>query len=157
MIVRTIGAEDEAISYGGYPDGYWYVAYQKDLLKGVWYQQGQGMSRSAVAVLLYNYYTADPGIAGNSHVHNWETVHFNEIGHYENSGTHRVKFNRCTCGFTVNSDMANAGEIWETHKLQCSRAGSSFWYEEVPNGEANYVVDVPAYDRVRCSICGITQ
>ena len=67
MIVRAIGEEDLAISYGGYPNGHWLVAYQKNLLKEVTYLWGQGMPRSAVAVLVYNYYAAAPEV-GHNHV-----------------------------------------------------------------------------------------
>lgn len=93
---------------------------------------------------------------GKTNDHKWETVHIDEWGRYESSGTHRVLFKRCHCGFEVNSDMPNWYETWENHSLKCLSANSE-WYEEVPNGDAKYVVIVPAHDEVYCSICGIAQ
>lgn len=153
MIVRAIGAEDEANSNGGYPNGYWYVANQKNLLKGVTYLWGQGMPRNAVAVLVYNYYTAAPEVG---HTHDWATRHVDEVGHYEeSSGTHRVIFKRCDCGFEVNSDTPNVNEVWTAHTISC-RKTFIYWYEDVPN-DSQYVVDTPAHDEIYCTVCGATK
>ena len=54
MIIRTIGEGDRANSNGGYPNGFIQVAQEKNLLNGIQAVQGQGLSRGAVAMLLYN-------------------------------------------------------------------------------------------------------
>lgn len=103
MIVRAIGEEDAANYYGGYPDGHLYVADGKNLLKGIPPMKGQGLARSSVAVLLYNYYTAQSNLVGHSH--NWATRHVAEVGHYEeSSGTHKVTYYTCDCGFILISN-----------------------------------------------------
>lgn len=153
MIVRAIGEEDLAISYGGYPNGHWLVAYQKNLLKEVTYLWGQGMPRSAVAVLVYNYYTAAPGVG---HTHNWAIRHVDEVEHYEeSSGTHKVMITKCKCGYTLSSDTPNANALWSAHNMSC-KSNYIWWYEDVPN-DPQYVIDTPAHDETYCTICGAVQ
>lgn len=55
MIVRMLGAEQEALERGGYPDGHLEVAGSMGLLSGVRAVKGDGLSRANVAVLLFNY------------------------------------------------------------------------------------------------------
>ena len=168
MIVRAIGEGDKASSYGGYPNGFIQVAREKNLLNGIQAVQGQGLSRGAVAMLLYNYYVAlnnpstpiegpttpnTPDIAEDGHTHQWETVHIPASGHYDTGGTHKVLFKKCDCGFTVNSDMPNMTEIWRNHIFRCEKR-SIFWYEDVPNSEPIYVVDYPGKDVTYCPLCG---
>lgn len=112
MIVRTIGEGDKASSYGGYPDGFLQVAQERNLLKGIQAARGQGLSRSSVAVLLYNYYTAVPE---DSHVHNWATCHIDEVGHYESTGTHTVLINWCNCGAVFVSSDPDFEAKWNAH------------------------------------------
>lgn len=93
---------------------------------------------------------------GKTNDHEWITLHIDEVGHYEDSGTHTVYYQTCHCGFEVNSDMPNADAIWREHTRGCPGA-SSIWSKEVPNGEPKYVVDVPGYDKVYCYLCGVEQ
>ena len=168
MVVRAIGEGDRANSNGGYPNGFIQVAQEKNLLNGIQAVQGQGLSRGAVAMLLYNYYVAlnnpstpvegpttpnTPDVAEDGHVHQWETVHIPGSGHYDTGGTHKVLFKKCDCGFTVNSDMPNMTDVWENHIFRCGRF-SIFWYEDVPNQEPVYVEDWPAKDVTYCPLCG---
>ena len=168
MIVRAIGEGDKASSYGGYPNGFIQVAREKNLLNGIQAQQGQGLSRGAVAMLLYNYYVAlnnpstpiegpttpsTPDVAEDGHVHQWETVHIPGSGHYDTGGTHKVMFKKCDCGFTLSGDTPNADGVWREHGLYCSK-GYIYWYEDVPNHEPVYVEDWPAKDVTYCPLCG---
>ena len=80
MVVRAIGQSDRATSYGGYPNGFIQVAEESSLLQGIQAIQGQGMTRGAVAMLLYNYYITqnnpdNPGTSSNmgEHTHNYVT------------------------------------------------------------------------------------
>lgn len=84
MIVRAIGEESKANSYGGYPDGFLQAAQEKNLLKGVYAVQGQGLTRAAVAKLLYNYYTAQNGsaVSEDDHTHNYVEKTVSGLGHY---------------------------------------------------------------------------
>ena len=86
----------------------------------------------------------------------WATRHIDEVGHYESSGTHMVRFNKCHCGFIVTSDDPNATEVWEEHYFNCG-GRCIFGTKEVPNGEPQYVVDVQAHDESYCTICGAIQ
>lgn len=56
MIVRAIGESENAQESGGYPDGFLFVARERGLLAGLSKEKGGPLSRSDVAVLLYNYY-----------------------------------------------------------------------------------------------------
>lgn len=56
MIVRAIGESENAQESGGYPDGFLFVARERGLLAGLSKEKGVPLSRSDVAVLLYNYY-----------------------------------------------------------------------------------------------------
>lgn len=70
-----VGEGDRVSSNGGYPNGYLLVAQEKNLLNGIQAVQGQGLSRGAVAMLLYHYDTIqnDPGTSSNAgeHPHNY--------------------------------------------------------------------------------------
>ena len=155
MIVRAIGEEDAANYYGGYPDGHLYVADGKNLLKGIPPMKGQGLARSSVAVLLYNYYTAASGVA---HTHSWATRHIDEVGHYESSGTHKVTYYTCSCGFYLNSDDPNWKTLWQEHKKPITGCKGAYEYivKDVPN-DSQYIVDTPAHDETYCTICGATK
>ena len=98
----------------------------------------------------------DCGEIGSFGDHEWITLHIDEVGHYESSGTHKVSFIRCDCGYEINSDVPNWYETWESHLLKC---GSFYmnWSKEVPNGDSKYIVDVPGYDKVYCYLCGAIQ
>lgn len=54
MIIRAVGGEDEAQSEGGYPSGYLVVAKNNDLLNGLNRDMGTPMTRSDVAIVIYN-------------------------------------------------------------------------------------------------------
>ncbi len=56
MIVRAIGESENAQESGGYPDGFLFVAKERGLLVGLSKEKGVPLSRSDVAILLYNYY-----------------------------------------------------------------------------------------------------
>lgn len=73
MVVRAIGENDKATFYGGYPNGYLRVADENNLLNGIQAVQGQGLSRGAVATLLYNYYITQnySGTPNDGHIHNY--------------------------------------------------------------------------------------
>lgn len=96
------------------------------------------------------------GEIGSYGDHNWSNRHIDEVGHYESSGTHRVMFKRCDCGFEVNSDTPNVNEVWTAHTIAC-RKTFIYWYEDAPNGEEQYVIDIQAHDEVYCVICGSIQ
>ena len=157
MIIRAIGEEDKANSYGGYPNGHLLVAQEKNLLEGIQAVQGQGLVRSSVAVLLYNYYTNlnNPSSPDDGHVHNWETRSVAEVGHYENNGTHKVTYYTCSCGFYLNSDNPNWKTLWQEHKKPITGCKGAYEYivKEVPN-DPQYVIDTPAHDETYCTICG---
>lgn len=169
MIVRAIGEDDRANSNGGYPDGYLLVAQEKNLLNGIQAVQGQGLSRGAVAMLLYNYYTTqnNPGTPSEAgeHTHNYIEQAVPGSGHYEQvqTGTIEVTDYRkgylygCgACDFTTTS----RDEISDhTNLFKGPCGGSNYWMkeQEVPNGTH----EEPVYenqwveDTIRvCSICG---
>ena len=98
----------------------------------------------------------DCGEIGSYGDHNWAYRHIDEVGHYESSGTHMVRFNKCHCGFIVTSDDPNATEVWEEHYFNCG-GRCIFGTMEVPNGEDQYVIDTPAHDETYCSTCGAIQ
>lgn len=56
MIIRAIGGGEVAILLGGYPDGYLAVAEENLLLDGIMAEKGEPLSRSDIAIILYNYY-----------------------------------------------------------------------------------------------------
>lgn len=56
MIVRAIGGNDVAIEYGGYPNGYVFVASENGLLEGINAKEGEALSRIDIAAILYRYY-----------------------------------------------------------------------------------------------------
>ena len=153
MIIRAIREEDKANSYGGYPNGHLLVAQEKNLLKDIQAVQGQGLVRSSVAVLLYNYYTAVPE-AG--HTHSWATRHVDEVGHYESSGTHKVTYYVCHCGFAINTDDPNCETVWKDHTNPITGCLNGYQYivKDVPNGEEQFIIDTPAHEETYCIICG---
>lgn len=54
MIVRALGGEAEAESYGGYPDGYIKVVKEYGYLEGIDSEKGEAFLRSDIAILVYN-------------------------------------------------------------------------------------------------------
>lgn len=56
MIIRAIGGDDVAQEYGGYPDGYLTAADENGLLKNILAKKGEALSRSDIAIILYNYF-----------------------------------------------------------------------------------------------------
>jgi len=56
MIVKVEGKTDEAISNGGYPDGFLAIANEDGLTANVQAKQGEFLSRADVAVMVYTYY-----------------------------------------------------------------------------------------------------
>lgn len=56
MIIRAIGGEEVAVSYGGYPDGYLLAAKENSLLEGIQSEPKEPLSRIEIAKILYNYY-----------------------------------------------------------------------------------------------------
>lgn len=54
MVIRACGGEELAQESGGYPYGYLEVAEGNGLLEGVSFQSEDNMTRSNIAVLLYN-------------------------------------------------------------------------------------------------------
>ena len=160
MIVRAIGEGDRANSNGGYPNGYLQVAQEKNLLNGIQAVQGQGLSRGAVAMLLYNYYVAlnNPSTPVEEHTHNWATRHVDEVGHTESSGTHEVTWRSCGCGFNVRYDDPDWETKWYKHKdpITGCRKGYTVWTTNEPN-DPQYIVDTPAHDETYCTICGEVQ
>ena len=154
MIVRAIGEGDKASSYGGYPDGFLLVAQEHGLLEGIQAARGQGLSRSSVAVLLYNYYTAAPG---DSHVHSWATRHIDEVGHYEKTGTQKYAVIYCGCGAVFTGDDPNMGEKWREHRNLVDGCRYSHRDGYLEHDTNEYVVDTPAHDETYCTICGAIQ
>lgn len=98
----------------------------------------------------------NPDIAEDGHIHNWQTVHFDAVGYYKSGGTHRVQVFKCDCGFKVRSDEPNAKEVWDSHHMNCPN-NCIYWWEDVPNGDREWVEIVPAYDETSCTICGATK
>lgn len=56
MIIRAIGGGEVATLRGGYPDGFLAVAEENLLLEGIMAEKGEALSRSDIALILYNYY-----------------------------------------------------------------------------------------------------
>ena len=97
------------------------------------------------------------GVVKEQHTHNWATRHVDEVGHYESSGTHKVVFKKCNCGFELSWDAgdSNAYEVWKRHNIDCGQRYLN-WTEEVPN-DPQYVVDTPAHDETYCTVCGAVK
>ena len=92
--------------------------------------------------------------------HNWTTRHVAEVGHYEeSSGTHKVTYYTCDCGFSINSDDTNYVEIWKNHKnpLTGCRLNYAYVVKDIPNGDSQYIIDTPAHDETYCTICGAVK
>lgn len=181
MIVRTIGEGDRANSNGGYPNGYLLIAQEKNLLYGIQAVQGQGLSRGAVAMLLYNYYVTqfiipnNPGTSSNvgEHTHNYVTKTVPGTGgHYEQVqvGTEKVlvstqkrEYWKCSgCGYIAYTNAeayAHGDPESSSFSPNCAFAGSMIYteyvpfYEEQPKYENKWVEDSPTTIRV-CEICG---
>lgn len=176
MIVRTIGEGDRANSNGGYPKGFIQVAQEKNLLNGIQEVQGQGLSRGAVAMLLYNYYTTqnNSGTSSNpgEHTHNWVTKE--GTGHMEQVqvGTKQVlvrnetrQYYECLgCGahhYSYEEHAAHIDPSSPSFSPNCAfartliRTESVPVYEEQPVYENRWVEDTPA--TTVCSICGATK
>ena len=59
MVVRAagwVGDDIDIEQLGGYPDGYISLAQQRGLLEDISFSKGLEMSRSEVAIILYNYF-----------------------------------------------------------------------------------------------------
>lgn len=174
MIVRTIGEGDRANSNGGYPNGFIKVAQEKNLLNGIQAVQGQGLSRGAVAMLLYNYYQNNSGTSSNpgEHTHNWVTQE--GTGHMEQVqvGTKQVlvrnekrQYNKClVCNGIQYTDEEMRGHSDPSSPYYhpgCEFSRGLIYteyvpiYEEQPVYENRWVEDTPA--TTVCSICGATK
>lgn len=177
MVVRAINEEETAVAYGGYPNGYLLVAQEKNLLNGIQAKQGQGLSRGAVAMLLYNYYTTqnNPGTSSNvgEHTHNYIEQTVPATGHYEQVqvGTEQVivryetrKYNKClVCGgiqYTDEEMRGHADPSSPYYHPGCEFSRGLIYteqvpvYEEKPIYENKWVEDTPATTIRICSICG---
>lgn len=177
MIVRAIGEGDKATSYGGYPNGFIQVAQEKNLLNEIQAVQGQGLSRGAVAILLYNYYITqnNPGTSSNvgEHTHNYVTKTVPGSGHYEQVqvGTEQVlvrnekrQYSKCVkCGHIAYTNEEMYGhydpnspyfskDCWASTNLIYTEYVPI--YEEKPVYENKWVEDTPATTVRVCSICG---
>lgn len=173
MIVRTIGEGDRATSNGGYPKGFIQVAQEKNLLNGIQAVQGQGLSRGAVAMLLYNYYTTqnNPGISSavGEHTHNYVTKTVPGTGHYEQVqvGTEQVlvrnekrQYYECLgCGahhYSYEEHEAHLDPSSSSFSPNCAFASDLIHTEYVPVYEEQPVYENQwVEDTIRvCSICG---
>lgn len=173
MVVRAIGQSENANRYGGYPNGFIQVAQEKNLLNGIQAVKGQGLSRGAVAMLLYNYYITqnNSGTSHNvgEHTHNYIEQAIPGTGHYEQVqvGTKQVlvdnkksEYWQCLkCGFIAytNADIdAHHNSESPYFSPDCAFSRSMIYtkytpvYEEQPVYENRWVEDTI---RV-CSICG---
>lgn len=56
MVIRATYGDKEANDVGGYPDGFLEMAKIYGLLDGVHAKKGDALSRSQIAIILYNYY-----------------------------------------------------------------------------------------------------
>lgn len=176
MIVRTIGEGDRATSNGGYPNGFIQIAQEKNLLNGIQAVQGQGLSRGAVAMLLYNYYTTqnNSGTSSNpgEHTHNWVTKE--GTGHYEqvqvgteqvlvrNEKRQYIKCLACDTNFYNYEDYDDhTNPESSSFNPNCAFSRTMTYteyvpvYEEKPVYENRWVEDTPA--TTVCSICGATK
>lgn len=176
MIVRAIGEGDRANSNGGYPNGFIQVAQEKNLLNGIQAVQGQGLSRGAVAMLLYNYYITQNNSGTSSdvgeHIHNWVTKE--GTGHYEQVqvGTKQVlvrnekkQYYECLgCGahhYSYEEHEAHLDPSSPSFSPNCAFASNLIHteyvpvYEEQPVYESKWVEDTPS--TTVCSICGATK
>lgn len=174
MIVRAIGEDDKANFHGGYPNGYIRVADESNLLNGIQATQGQGLSRGAVAMLLYNYYITQKysGTPNDGHIHKYIEKAVPGTGHieqvyigddfqpvYETRYVYECKI--CGSVFNTLKEMQihagiGVGIPWDFNN-PCLGADNVFYEAKVQTGE----VAVPMYaeqwveDTIRvCSICG---
>ncbi len=175
MVVRAIGEGDKATSYGGYPNGFIQVAQEKNLLNGIQAVKGQGLSRGAVAMLLYNYYQNNPGTSSDvgKHTHNYVTKTVPGSGHYEqvqvgteqvlvrNEKRQYIKCDGCSGIFYTNEEWdAHTNSSSPQFSAHCAFAGYLIYteyvpvYEEKPVYENKWIEDTPATTIRICSICG---
>ena len=178
MVIRAINKEDSAINLGGYPTGYLLAAEANGLLKGIQSEQGQGLVRSSVAVLLYNYYTSlnNSATPGDDHIHNYvEKTIPGTGGHYEQVqvGTEKVlvdtqkkEYSKCLkCGaiaYTNEEALGHYDPESPYFSRDCILSRNMIYteyvpvYEEQPIYENKWVEDSPTTIRV-CEICGIQE
>lgn len=171
MIVRTIGEGDRANYNGGYPNGFIQVAQEKNLLNGIQAVQGQGLSRGAVAMLLYNYYQNNPGTSSDvgKHTHNYVTKTVSGSGHMEQVqvGTKQVlvrnekrQYYECLgCGahhYSYEEHEAHNDPNSTSFSPNCAFARYLIQTEYVPVYEEQPVYENRwVEDTIRvCSICG---
>lgn len=175
MIVRAIGEGVRANSNGGYPNGYLLVAREHNLLEGIQATQGQGLSRGAVAMLLYNYYQNNSGTSSNvgEHTHNYiEQTVPGTGGHYEQVqvGTEQVlvrnekrQYYEClACKahiYSFEELEAHTDPSSPSFSPNCAFSSTLIHteyvpvYEEKPIYENKWIEDSPTTIRV-CEICG---
>lgn len=173
MVVRAIGEGDKATSYGGYPNGFIQVAQEKNLLNGIQAVQGQGLSRGAVAMLLYNYYITqnNSGTSHNvgEHTHNYIEQAIPGTGHMEQVqvGTEQVlvrnetrQYYECLgCGahhYSYEEHEAHSDPSSPSFSPNCAFARNLIRTESVPVYEEQPVYENRwVEDTIRvCSICG---
>lgn len=69
MLIRSVGLKEVAEKAGGYPNGYLAVARQYNFLTGINVQRTSNLKRYEIAMMIYNYYEKDNGLAGEtSHI-----------------------------------------------------------------------------------------
>lgn len=72
MLIRSVGLKEAAEKAGGYPNGYLAVARQYNFLTGINSinsQRTSNLKRYEIAMMIYNYYKKDNGLAGEtSHI-----------------------------------------------------------------------------------------
>ena len=116
MLIRAIGEGDSANSKGGYPKGFIAVAEERFLLEGIPVEQGQGMTRGAVAMLLNNYYTWMPAKPGDGHTH-----------HYDDSATIRI----CALCGQMDPSAPSDGHTHRYIEKTVPGSGTGGHYEQV--------------------------
>ena len=85
------------------------------------------------------------------HVHTWEQIHHEEVGHW---GERTLV---CSCGWTCTESQAKAegmalAKYWmvKHQNPQLEESGVRHSYDE----KCDWIVDTPAYDTWKCSECG---
>lgn len=171
MVVRAMGDSNEAISYGGYPDGFIQVAEERSLLEGLSATQGQGMTRGAVAMLLNNYYTRMPAKPGDGHTHHYvekAVLGSGDDGHYERvqSGKKLVQdwaevsvFTCNKCGLTtkdpyeINGHNISLSSGCRDAGFQTETINAVIGTHEEPDYEDKWVGTSAAIFHL-CALCG---
>ena len=168
MLIRAIGESEQAISKGGYPKGFIAVAEESNLLEGIPVGQGQGMTRGAVAMLLYNYYQNNSGTSSNvgEHTHNYvtQTVEHTEerlIGTETVNDYAQVTIYGCNaCDFTTYDSDEMIRHVDARYAPITSKCWCSTWWwktttEVVGTHEEPKYATRTTSELVRvCSICG---